>query len=85
MYSQGKIDQITNEQRSGKSRLVAGVYGETTTIKFVSTDNIDGKADNEGQQHRINDKCCGAGIKTDNQRQTGYKFNEGYNNGDQVD
>lgn len=85
LYSQGKIDQVTNKQRSGKSRWVAGVDGETTAIKFVPADNIDGKADNEGQEHRINDQCSRAGIKADDQCQPRNEFDEGYDDGEQID
>ena len=51
----------------------------------MSADDIDGKANNKGQQHRINDQRGGAGIKTNNQRQPCNKFNEGQDDGQQID
>ena len=65
--------------------MAIGADGETTAIKFMSADDIDGKADNKGQQHRINDQRGGAGIKTNNQRQPCNKLNEGQDDGQQID
>ena len=65
--------------------MAVGAYGETTAIKFMSADDIDGKADNKGQQHRINDQRGGARIKTANQRQPRNKFNKGQDDGKQID
>ena len=65
--------------------MIAGVYSETTAIKFMSADDIDGKTDNEGQRHGIDDKRGGAWIKPCDQGQSGYEFNKGQNDGKQVD
>ena len=61
------------------------VYGETTAIKFVSADNIDGKADNENQQHCIDDQRCGARIKSHDQGQPRNQFNHRQDDGKQID
>ena len=82
---QSKIDNVPDEQLSGKSRLAFGVYGKTAAIKFMSADDIDGKADNKGQQQHINDQHGGAGIKPENQRHPRNEFNKGQDDGQQID
>ncbi len=85
MHPQSKINKVTNQKRPGKSRLAIGANGETTAIKFMPANDIDGKTDNKGQQHRINDQRGRAGIKPDNQRQPCNEFNEGQDDGQQID
>ena len=65
--------------------MAVGAYGETAAIKFVSADKIDGKTDNKGQQHPINDQRGGARIKPDNQCQPRNELNEGQEDSKQID
>ena len=51
----------------------------------MTPDNIDSKADNEDQQHSVNDQRGGAGIYANDQGQTGYEFNKRQDDGGQVD
>ena len=58
---------------------------ETSAVKFMAADKINGQSDDIRQKQTVYHNGCGTRIKADNQRQSGDKLQKGNNNGNQID